>query len=324
LLDAIAWTILPGALETTRRAGTAVVPGNHDGVHAGHRALLAEARARADAASLDVVALTFDPHPLALLAPERAPEPLTTIERRIELLRAAGADQVVITRFDANYASQSAEEWVERVLLEQLGARWVVVGPDFQFGAGRTGTVALLAEHGAPRGLRVAVVPPVVGASGRVSSTRIREALREGDVATATAMLERVHEIEGRVVAGDRRGRTIGFPTANLAPDPVLAPADGVYAVVARVLDDPGPGPLLRGVANLGTRPTFDAGRSIEVHLFDFSGDLYGRRLRVGFVARLRSEQKFDSLEALRARIAEDARTARALLSSEDSTWRAI
>lgn len=301
-----------------------MVPGNHDGVHAGHRALLAEARARANAGGLLVIALTFDPHPVALLSPERAPVPLTTLARRIELLRSAGADEVVIARFDAAYAEQSAEDWVDRVLVEQLAARWVVVGPDFRFGARRSGDVALLRALGKTRGFEVTVVEPVVGPGGRVSSTRIREALREGDVVTAAAMLERVHEIEGTVIAGHRRGRTLGFPTANLDPDPVLLPADGVYAVIARVVGEGARRPLWRGVANLGRRPTFDAGPSIEVHLFDVDDDLYGRRLRVGFVSRLRGEQKFESVEALRATIAEDVRKARAILASEDPTWRAI
>ena len=304
----------------SRSRSTAVVPGNHDGVHAGHRALIAAARLRADALGLDVVAMTFDPHPLAVLAPERAPLPITTLARRTELLREAGCDDVHVARFDAAYAAQSPEHWVDQNLVEQLSARVVVVGSDFQFGAKRAGNVARLRELGTSRGFEVVEVGPVL-LGERVSSTRIRDALRTGDVATATSMLGRVHEVDGTVVTGHRRGRTIGFPTANLDCDRVLMPADGVYAVIARVLDRPG---ILRGVANLGTRPTFAAGRSVEAHLFDFDGDLYGARLRVGFVARLRGEQKFDGVDALRAQIARDADTARSLLEREDPTWHAI
>lgn len=304
----------------SRSRPTAVVPGNHDGVHAGHRALIAAARLRADALGLDVVAMTFDPHPLAVLAPERAPLPITTLARRTELLREAGCDDVHVARFDAAYAAQSPEHWVDQNLVEQLSARVVVVGSDFQFGAKRAGNVARLRELGTSRGFEVVEVGPVL-LGERVSSTRIRDALRTGDVATATSMLGRVHEVDGTVVTGHRRGRTIGFPTANLDCDRVLMPADGVYAVIARVLDRPS---ILRGVANLGTRPTFAAGRSVEAHLFDFDGDLYGARLRIGFVARLRGEQKFDGVDALRAQIARDADTARSLLEREDPTWHAI
>lgn len=310
----------------TRDRSSAVVPGNHDGVHAGHRALIAEARRVADRAGLEVVALTFDPHPLAVLAPERAPVPITTIARRAELLRDAGADDVVIARFDAAYASQGAEAFVDDVLVRELSAGAVVVGPDFRFGAARTGTIERLRELGATRAFEVVEVGPVeLPGIGRVSSTRVREALREGDVERAAAMLGRVHEVEGTIVEGHRRGRTIGFPTANLDPDRVLMPADGVYAVIARALGGARErGPLLRGVANLGTRPTFAAGRSVEVHLFDFDADLYGARLRVGLVARLREERRFDGVEALRAQIARDAEGARARLGAEDATWRSL
>ncbi|UJR84295.1 bifunctional riboflavin kinase/FAD synthetase [Sandaracinus amylolyticus] len=309
----------------TRGRRTAVIPGNHDGVHAGHRALIDEARRRADAAGLDVVPLTFDPHPLAVLAPERAPVPITTIARRIELLRAAGADDVAVARFDAAYAARTAEDFVDDVLVRELSAREVIVGPDFRFGAGRTGTIERLRELGASRGFGVTEVAPVeLPDVGRVSSTRVREALREGAIDRATRMLGRVHDVDGTIVEGFRRGRTIGFPTANLDCDPILMPADGVYAVIARVIAPQRDPQLLRGVANLGTRPTFAAGRSVEVHLFDFTGDLYGARLRVGFVARLRAEQKFDGIDALRAQIAKDAQAARDRLVQDEPTWRLL
>jgi len=303
-------------------SGAAIIPGNHDGVHLGHRALVAAARAHAGPRGLRTVALTFDPHPLAVLAPERAPASITSVARRRELLRDAGCDEVVVARFDAAYAAQPADLWVEDALAGALGARAVVVGPDFRFGRGGAGSIARLRELGGSLGFEVVEVPPVVLASGRVSSTRVRQALGAGEVRLAAELLGRVHEVDGRVVEGHRRGRTIGVPTANLDPDPVLVPADGVYAVLVRLLEPAGP--RFFGVANLGVRPTFAAGRSVEAHLLDFEGDLYGARLRVGFVARLRGEQKFDSVASLRAQVEEDVRAARALFAHEETTWSSI
>ncbi len=292
--------------------GSVVVPGNHDGVHAGHQALLARARVLAGE-RLEVVALTFDPHPMATVAPERAPVPLTTIARRTELLRAAGADRVDVARFDAAYASQSADAWITNELAGRLGARAVVVGVDFRFGKGRDGDLAGLREMGARRGIDVEALGEVMlaGTSERVSSTAVRTAVAAGDVAHAALLLTRPHSVDGTVVEGDKRGRAIGFPTANLVADPVLLPRDGVYAVRARTSE----GRWVEGVANLGTRPTFAAGRSLEAHLFDFAGDLYGARLRLAFVARIRDEQKFEGVDALVAQIRRDVDRARAALA---------
>lgn len=301
---------------STSRAGAVVTPGNHDGVHLGHRALLDAARELATDAGV-VTALTFDPHPAQVLAPDRAPPLLTTLERRTDLLRRAGADRVEILRFDLALASKTPEQFAVEVLVERLHARGVVVGPDFRFGKGRAGDVATLKELGAAHGFAVRAVGPVEKDGAPVSSTRIRDALGDGDVATATALLARVHDVGGVVIEGDRRGRTIGFPTANLDPEDVLLPADGVYAVVTRVGDR-----VIRGVANLGVRPTVEAGRSLEVHLFDFDEEIYGARVRVGFVARLRGEQRFDGLDALKAQIARDAEQARQRLEDADAeTW---
>lgn len=296
-------------------ARSVVVPGNHDGVHLGHQALFAHARAVAAAESLVVVALTFDPHPLKELAPERAPMPLTTITRRVALLRAAGADRVEIARFDAAYAAQSAEEWVDAQLVRGLGARALIVGPDFRFGRDRGGDLGRLEELGRARGFAVDVASEVrlPGTGERVSSTAVRTALMRGDVTHAAALLGRPHLVDGVVVEGHKRGRTIGFPTANLAPDPILLPLDGVYAVRLELKD----GTWRDGMANLGTRPTFAAGRSLEAHLFDFDGDLYGMRVSLAFVARIRDEQKFDGPAALVAQIRRDEEAARALLAKE-------
>lgn len=295
---------------------SAVAPGNHDGVHRGHQALVAAARERAGADGR-VVGLTFDPHPLAILAPDRAKAPLTTPSRRAELLRRAGCNEVVVTHFDEEYAKLSADQWVAQALVAELHARDVIVGADFRFGAGRTGDVAHLESLGRTHEFTVTCVPPVMDDGQPISSSRVRQELSVGDVATAARLLGHVHEVSGTVVVGDRRGRSIGFPTANLQAEPVLLPADGVYAVVARRLDALG-AVLRHGVANLGVRPTFGAGRSLEVHLLDFDGELVGARLRIGFVARLRDEQRFESKEPLVAQIARDVEAARAAHAAVD------
>jgi riboflavin kinase/FMN adenylyltransferase len=317
--------------------GSVVIPGNFDGVHLGHRALVAQARAlaaehagRPSAAPLRVAALTFDPHPLALLAPDRAPPALCTIDRRVALLERAGCDDVHVARFDASFAAQSPEQFVERVLVGGASARVVIVGDDFRFGARRAGDLALLRALGQAHGFDVARVDAVLAGAERVSSSRVRQAVAAGEVVAAAGLLGRLHEVEGQVVRGDQRGRALGFPTANLRVDPVLLPADGVYSVLARVVAPPasapphpapGPGDLLRGVANLGVRPTFGAGRSVEVHLLGFDGDLYGARLRVAFAGRVRGERKFAGVDALRAQIADDVAAARDQLASVPAEW---
>jgi riboflavin kinase/FMN adenylyltransferase len=307
-----------------------VTPGNHDGVHRGHRALIDNARRvalRSDS-PLRVAALTFDPHPLHFVAPDRAPPLLTTPERRAQLLRGAGADSVCVRAFDAAFAALSPEAFVDEVLMGELGARAVVVGTDFRFGAQRAGDVELLHTLGAQRGLQVVTVSPVTLDGQLVSSSQVRAALAQGDVGLAARMLTRVHDFTRRVMHGDGRGRTIGFPTANLELEGLMPPADGVYAVSVRILDDepsaselegapPAEGRLI-GVANLGVRPTLGAGRSMEVHLLDYASDLYGRRLRVGFVARLRGEQKFAGVDALRAQIARDVEAGRKAVAECD------
>jgi riboflavin kinase/FMN adenylyltransferase len=304
--------------EATLAVPSVIAPGNHDGVHLGHRALIASARAYAQRHGLRTCALTFDPHPAACLDPENAPTMLTTHARRAELLRTAGADSVLVQPFTRDFAALSAEQFIASLLAQ--GARALVVGPDFRFGCKRAGDVALLQARGQERGFDVHIEEPVRVAGVRVSSSAVREALRAGDIVGANRMLGRAHELSGRVVAGDKRGRTIGFPTANLDVEPVLAPCDGVYAVVARVLG-PGPRELLSGVANLGTRPTFSAGRSVEVHLFDFDRDLYDTTLRVAFVGRVRGEARFSGVAELRAQIEKDCERARELLAAGEQEW---
>jgi riboflavin kinase/FMN adenylyltransferase len=302
-----------------------IAPGNHDGVHLGHQALIARARRHAEQHGLRTVALTFDPHPEVVLAPERAPTPLTTLPRRRELLLRAGADEVLVLAFTPELAALTPEAFLDA--LRAQGARGLVVGPDFRFGRGRAGDLALLERYGQEHGLAVLIEPNLLVDGGRVSSTAIREALRAGAVERACSLLGHLPELEGEVVKGQQRGRTLGFPTANLATEPVLHPADGVYAVVARMLGDgkaasASQSALRLGVANLGVRPTVAAGRSVEVHLFDFDRDLYGARLRVGFVGRIRPEQRFSGLEALRAQIGLDCEAARSTLAaSERRLW---
>lgn len=302
-----------------------VTPGNQDGVHLGHRALLEAAKRTASAAvpALRVVSMTFDPHPMQFVAPERAPGLLTEPARRGELLRAFGADEVVFKRFDASFAALTPEQFVEQALVKELGARAVVVGEDFRFGSGRAGDVAALHELGKGLGFHVVDVPKVVVDGRPVSSSRIREALGQGEVELAARMLGRVHDVTRRVVHGHRRGRTIGIPTANLELEGSLLPADGVYAVVARLLGD-GSGARHVGVANLGTRPTVAGGRAVEVHLLDFARDIYGQELRVGFVGRVRDERRFADLPALRAQIERDIQAARSAVEHAEPgllTW---
>jgi riboflavin kinase/FMN adenylyltransferase len=311
-----------------QQAGASVlVPGNHDGVHLGHQALLRGARTLAQQDGLRVTALTFSPHPAAVLSPERAPTPLTTIERRIQLLRCAGADQVLVQPFDRAFAALPPGQFLAQ--LQALGARGIVVGPDFRFGKDRAGDIPSLHAFARDAELQIRVEPPVMLDGERVSSSAVRQAIASGDVERATRLLGHVHDLAGEVVEGDRRGRTLGFPTANLRCEAVLSPTDGVYAVVARVLDRDTNGTpsqsasgLLLGVANLGQRPTFGAGRAIEVHLLDFSGELYGRNLRVGFAARLRAEMRFSGVDALKAQIEVDCRAARDTLAASDrGSW---
>ncbi len=299
-----------------------LVPGNLDGVHRGHRALIASAARVAAPRGLRLVALFFHPHPAAVLRPSEAGPPLTTVARRVELLRRAGAEEVSVERFDQELASMPAEAFVQRVLKGRLAVQDVVCGGDFRFGRGRSGSVRDLRSAFGPERVHVLQTLEVGGAP--VSSSRVRETLRRGDVDTARELLGRWHDVEGRVVSGEGRARRLGFPTANLRPEPVLLPADGVYAAMVRLLDRPET-PLRPAAVALGARPTFpDAPPSFEVHLPGFDGDLYGERLRVAFVARLRAQRRFDGIEALRDAMAADVRNALrrlATLQEEALRW---
>jgi riboflavin kinase/FMN adenylyltransferase len=294
-----------------------IAPGNYDGVHLGHRALIHSAQRFAQANGLLTSVLTFDPHPGTFLGAAEKPV-ITQQARRAELLQAAGADRVFVQHFTHEFAALSPEAFIDTLLVR--GARAVVVGPDFRFGSMRAGDVELLQSLASKRGFTLLIEPPVMLDGERVSSSAVREALGVGDVMRATQLLGRVHEIEGTVVLGHQRGRTIGFPTANIALEGAMPPADGVYAVIARDLGS-SERVLLRGVANLGTRPTFDAGRSVEVHIFDFDADLYNKRLRIGFTHRIRGEQRFSGVDELRRQIKLDCDHARELLQGSVPEW---
>jgi len=293
--------------------GAAVAIGNFDGVHLGHRALIARARELAAANDALTVALTFDPHPSALLAPARAPRLLTSIDRRIELLAEAGADAIVIEPFTRELAGIAPTAFVDDIVIFALRARAIVVGYDFSYGQGRTGTIDALRAHGIHAGIEVDVVPAVTVDGEVAGSTRVRGHLRAGDLDRAARMLGRPWDVDGVVVHGAGRGRAIGVPTANIATDVELAIAPGIYAVTLSVDG----GPAMPAAASLGTNPTFvdDGGLVLEVHVIDWSGELYDRRVRTTFVARLRDELKFDSVDALLAQIARDIDQARVLLT---------
>lgn len=291
----------------------AVTIGVYDGVHRGHQAVIGALEKRAAARDLALTVVTFRHHPATVLAPDRVPPQLTTLDQRLELLAGLGVDQVALLEFDDELRHLSARDFVVGVLVGGLRARLVSVGEDFRFGFGQSGDVELLAELGAEFDFTVVPIP-LVGESGPYAATNVRTSLAAGDLEAVAHALGRPFEIRGVVTEGDRRGRTIGFPTANLALVPHQAlPARGVYAVWAEV-----DGVRVPGVANIGIRPTFD-GRVelLEVHLIDAEMDLYGRELVVDFVGRLRGEQKFSGVDALVAQITEDVATARRVLADD-------
>jgi riboflavin kinase/FMN adenylyltransferase len=287
--------------------GGALTIGNFDGVHRGHQHLLAQLRVQADALPGPAVALTFDPHPLQLLRPAQFQPLLTTPADRAELLCAAGADWVVILRTTLELLGLSAREFFERVIVGQLGARMVVPGFNFAFGRGREGNVATLASLCREAGLGFTVAPPLLVDGRPVSSSRVREELVRGNVAEARRLLGRPYRLRGTVEVGQRRGQALGFPTANLGQSQTLVPGDGVYAVRAEVS-----GTLRPGAASIGPNPTFgEQTRKIEIHLIGFHGDLYGRRIAVDFLERLRDVRPFRSPAELIEQLRQDIERAK-------------
>ena len=297
--------------------GGAVAVGNFDGVHKGHAAVIGEAGRIARSAGAPWLVLTFEPHPRSVFSPNVAPFRITPPPVKARLIERLGVDCMVELPFDLDFSRQSAETFIEEIIVKGLDAHHVVSGYDFVFGHGRKGNCELLLHKGRELGFDFTSLAAAGDEEGGAfSATRVRAALREGKPGEAAEILGRDFEIEGEVEGGAKRGRTIGFPTANVQLGAYIRPATGVYAVRAALADDATPR-WYDGVANFGSRPTFDGtGELLEVHLFDFDGDLYGKRLRVALVDYLRPEIKFDGIEALRAQIAIDAETARRILKA--------
>jgi riboflavin kinase/FMN adenylyltransferase len=296
--------------------GAVVAVGNFDGVHRGHQALIAHAKALAEERSAALGVLAFEPHPQEFFHPDTESFRLTPFRTKARLIAGEGADVLYALAFDAEMAKKSAQDFVLDVLVEGLGVGCVVVGADFQFGKGRAGNATVLAYMGEMEGFGVEIFAPVAAAAGeKISSSEIRAALKAGKPEDAARLLGHGWTIEARVEEGDKRGRTLGFPTANMSLDGYLKPAFGVYAVRATIIEDDEPAGTYAGVANLGIRPMFKSDAPLlETYLFDFAGDLYGKHLAVELVSYLRPEMKFDSLDTLKAQMAKDCELARTIL----------
>jgi len=292
--------------------GGIVALGNFDGFHKGHQAVVGRAVARARAEGRPALVATFDPHPVRYFRPDAPWFRLTSLDQRERLFAAAGADAMILFTFDGALAATTAEDFVAERLVHLFGAAGVVTGEDFTFGKGRGGNIEVLKRLGEARGLSVEAVAPVLDDGEAVSSSRIREALRAGDCEIAGALITRPFAIEGVVEHGDKRGRTIGYPTANLGLGHYLRPRFGIYAVRGRLPD----GRVLDGAANLGIRPTFEPARELlEPFFFDFSGDLYGQTIEVELVSFIRDERRFDGIDALKVQMDLDCAEARRRLA---------
>jgi riboflavin kinase/FMN adenylyltransferase len=292
--------------------GGVIALGNFDGFHAGHQAVVGRAVRHAQDEGRPAIVATFDPHPVRFFKPDVPPFRLTTLDQRQELFAAAGADAMLVLPFDATLAATTAQNFITELLLERYGAAGVVTGSDFVFGKGRGGDVITLADHARTHGFFTEMVAPVDDTEEVISSSRIREALQAGDCAAAARLLTRPFTIRNIVRHGDKNGRLLGFPTANLEMGQYLRPRYGIYAVTGRLPD----GRLLKGAANLGIRPSFDPPKELlEPHFFDFAEDIYGQEIDVAFHAFIRPEAKYDGMDALMAQIAADCDEAKRLLA---------
>ncbi len=290
--------------------GSVATIGNFDGVHRGHQAVIAQLREQADALGCSATVITFEPLPHEYFLGDQAPGRLTPLREKLVLFDRLGIDQLLCLPFNASLANLSAEDFIQQVLVDGLHIRRLVVGDDFRFGKGRSGDFALLQRAGRAQGFEVVDTRTHVCDEGeRISSTRIRKALAQGDFALAEQLLGRPFTMSGRVIHGDKRGRTIGFPTANIRANHPVSPLRGVFAVHVEGLGN--------GVANVGTRPTFDGKHYLaEIHLLDFTGDLYGQRITVQWQKKLRDERKFENFQALVAQIEKDIAAARQYFAS--------
>jgi riboflavin kinase/FMN adenylyltransferase len=294
--------------------GGVVALGNFDGFHLGHQAVAGETIKQAKAAGRPAIIATFDPHPVRFFAPQAPWFRLTTLDQRQRLFEDAGADAMLVFDFDASLAATTAEDFIVKLLVERLGISAVVTGEDFTFGNRRGGNIEVLRELGAAHGLGSTAMGPVVDDGGVISSSRIREALQAGDCETATRLLTRPFAVEGVVQHGDKNGRLLGFPTANIDMGHYLRPRYGIYAVKGRLPD----GRVLNGAANLGIRPSFDPPKELlEPYFFNFAEDLYGHNIEVEFHAFIRPEAKFDDMDALMAQMHADCDEARRILEAQ-------
>lgn len=292
----------------SRHRGCVATIGNFDGVHCGHQRIVAGVAERARALGVASTVMLFEPQPQEFFARGKAPARLMRLRDKVAALQRLGVDRVFCVKFNERFCALTAAEFVGQLLVDGLGVRHLVVGDDFRFGAGRTGDFAFLAEAGRRHGFTVQDTASILVDGERVSSTTIRDVLAAGNFERAATLLGHPYEIAGRVRHGDARGREIGFPTANIALHRLRSPLAGVYAVEVRGIN----GEVLPGVANVGSRPTVDGiDERLEVHVFDFTGNIYGHYISVRFLARLRDEMRFDGLDALKAQIARDARAAR-------------
>lgn len=295
-----------------KHRGCVLTIGNFDGVHLGHQAVLAQVKTQALARGVPATVMTFEPQPQELFQPDKAPARLTNFREKHMALREQGIDRHIVIEFNRKFSNLPAREFIERVLVDMLGVQFLVVGDDFRFGHGREGDFAMLQRAGAELGFEVVDTQSYRQQQQRVSSTAIRQCLSDGDFTQAAAMLGRPYAFEGRVVHGEKKGRTIGFPTANIQLKRLRSPLQGVFAVQVQTND----GKMHAGVANIGRRPTLNGERvQLEVHLFDFAGDLYGQQLRVVPTHFIRAEQKFADFAQLQQQIAADAEKARAILA---------
>ena len=300
--------------------GSLLAMGNFDGVHLGHQAVIRQAREHADKLGCPLGVMLFNPHPRQFFAPDAPSFRLTRLPTRARLLAGLGIDFTLALPFDANLAACPAPQFIDTILIDTLGISGVSVGHDFHFGKDRRGTPDMLHQRGAEAGFEVFVTPALLQADNQApySSSAIRQLLRDGDARAAAALMGHSWSIEGSVNHGDKRGRTIGFPTANMELGDYLQPAFGVYAVRAEILSGPLQGQIHDGVANLGLRPTVGGtAPRLETHLFDFDADLYDHELGVALLDFIRPEQKFDGLDALKAQIARDSQAARDALAAQ-------